>query len=77
MRELQVLSNYIVPRWVTATLYKWWQRWDSGIWWRPVSGSVGMELWVWMWIHPGTDLVSSGDDSGCRHERRMSLLNRY
>jgi hypothetical protein len=29
-----------------------------------------------MKIHPGTDVVSSGDNGGCRHERRMPLLSR-
>jgi hypothetical protein len=27
---------------------------------------------VWMWIHPGTDDVSSGDDVGCSHELKSS-----
>jgi hypothetical protein len=29
-----------------------------------------------MRIHPSTDVVSSRDDGGCRHERRMPFLSR-
>jgi hypothetical protein len=29
-----------------------------------------------MRIHPCTDVVSSGDDGGCRHERRIPMLSR-
>ena len=37
--------------------------------WSSVCGHDGMR------IHPGTDVVSSEDDDGCRHERRMPLLS--
>jgi hypothetical protein len=63
--------------WVTATRYKWWQRSDSGVWWRPVwGGALGLCGHVGTRIHPITDVVSSGDDGGFRHERRMPLLSR-
>jgi hypothetical protein len=35
--------------------------------------AVSVELWVWMWIHPETDDVSSGDDDGCGHELTSSF----
>jgi hypothetical protein len=63
-----------------ATCYKWWQRCDSDVWWRFVSGRVSVELWAfvamlgWMRIHPGTDVVSSGDDGGCRHDWPIQVL---
>jgi hypothetical protein len=66
-----------VLEWVTATLYKWWQRSGSGDWWRPVSGRASVELWafvammgwgfiqVWKWFRPGTTVVVVMN-SGCR-----------
>jgi hypothetical protein len=48
---------------------KWWQRSDSGVWWRPVSGRASVELWafvammgwgfipIWTWFRPGTTVV--------------------
>jgi hypothetical protein len=63
---------------VTATCFKWWQRSDSGVWWRPVSGgALGLCVHDGMRIHPSTEVVSSRDDGGCCHERRMPLLSRF
>jgi hypothetical protein len=71
----------VVSTWMgDPTRYKWWRRSDSGVWWRPVSGRASVELWAFvamvMRIHSGTDVVLSGYDGGCRHERRMPLLSR-
>jgi hypothetical protein len=43
------------------------------VWRGPVPGRVSLELWVWMWIHPGTDEVLSGDDVDCSHELKPNF----
>jgi hypothetical protein len=58
----------MVSTWMGGyTRYKWWQRSDCGVWWRPVSGRAAVELWAFV-VKLGMEVVLSWDDCDCRHE---------